>query len=152
VRFCCLLDSRNCNLHTGSTLQRQICKRLPTQPSHLCSLYGDKHSRSQFLTASQFGLNGLRFRSRSQGLSPNVVAKPSCLPRLSPSGPPGGRLLSGWRSPGHHAYCTHHLGMGKVFFLLSFYFNSRTLLHTKCNCRNNCRIQSLADNITQAAN
>lgn len=32
-----------------------------------------------------------------------------------------------------------------VFFLLSFYFNSRTLLHTKWNCRNNCRIQSLAD-------
>lgn len=58
---------------------------------------------------------------------------------------------SGWRRAPTHP-CTHRLGRGQVglvvfvfFFLLSFYFNSRTLLHTKCNCRNNCRVQSVAD-------
>lgn len=34
---------------------------------------------------------------------------------------------------------------GGVLFFAKFYFNPRTLLHTKCHCRNNSRIQSLAD-------
>lgn len=39
---------------------------------------------------------------------------------------------------------TYPINHKSVSFEFIFFFNSRTQIHTKCYCRNNCRFQSLA--------
>lgn len=123
------------NVHAGSTLQRQICKHLPTHTQHLWSLYGNTQKR--WPISSNIPI-WAQLEPVISGVLPQCGGQAK-LPLMALA-----ELRMG--CPCHHAHCTHRLGIGQVwFFLLSFYFNSRTLLHTKCNCRNNCRIQSLAD-------